>query len=51
MDFAAKQVFFLFFAIHLPPVEEGEFLLYIMLNVSRETLEIVIKNKHEIEIS
>ena len=23
---------FLFFAIHLPPVEEGEFLLYIMLN-------------------
>ena len=30
----AKQVFFLFFAIHLPPVEEGEFLLYIMLNDS-----------------
>ena len=24
---------FLFFAIHLPPVEEGEFLLYIMLNI------------------
>ena len=24
---------FLFFAIHLPPVEEGEFLLYIMLKV------------------
>ena len=31
MDLATKQVFFLFFAIHLPPVEEGEFLLYIML--------------------
>ena len=25
----------LFFAIHLPPVEEGEFLLYIMLNESK----------------
>ena len=24
---------FLFFTIHLPPVEEGEFLLYIMLNI------------------
>ena len=31
MDFATKQVFFFIFAIHLPPVEEGEFLLYIML--------------------
>ena len=31
MDLTTKQVFFLFFAIHLPPVEEGEFLLYIML--------------------
>ena len=31
MDLIFKQVFFLFFAIHLPPVEEGEFLLYIML--------------------
>ena len=31
MDFIAKQVFFLFFAIHLPPVEEGEFFLYIIL--------------------
>jgi len=31
MDLATKQAFFLFFAIHLPPVEEGEFLLYIML--------------------
>ena len=33
MDLATKQAFFLFFAIHLPPVEEGEFLLYIMLNI------------------
>ena len=32
MDLTTKQAFFLFFAIHLPPVEEGEFLLYIMLN-------------------
>ena len=32
MDFIIEQVFFLLFAIHLPPVEEGEFLLYIMLN-------------------
>ena len=32
MDFIIEQVFFFhFFAIHLPPVEEGEFLLYIML--------------------
>ena len=31
MDLTTKQAFFLFFAIHLPPVEEGEFLLYIML--------------------
>ena len=31
MDLATKHAFFLFFAIHLPPVEEGEFLLYIML--------------------
>ena len=32
MDFIIEQVFFsVFFAIHLPPVEEGEFLLYIML--------------------
>ena len=29
MDFIIEQVFFFhFFAIHLPPVEEGEFLLY-----------------------
>ena len=27
------SVLFYFFAIHLPPVEEGEFLLYIMLNL------------------
>ena len=33
MDLATKQAFFLFFAIHLPPVEEGEFLLYIMLKL------------------
>ena len=34
MDFIIEQVFFFhFFAIHLPPVEEGEFLLYIMLNI------------------
>ena len=33
MDFIIEQVFFFhFFAIHLQPVEEGEFLLYIMLN-------------------
>ena len=33
MDFIIEQAFFFhFFAIHLPPVEEGEFLLYIMLN-------------------
>ena len=33
MDFIIEQVFFFhFFAIHLPLVEEGEFLLYIMLN-------------------
>ena len=31
MNRAAEQVFFLFFAIHLPPAEEGEFLLCIML--------------------
>ena len=31
MDFIIEQVFFYLFAIHLPPVEEGEFLLYIML--------------------
>ena len=34
MDFIIEQVFFsVFFTIHLPPVEEGEFLLYIMLNI------------------
>ena len=26
---------FFYFAIHLPPVEEGEFLLYILLNTLR----------------
>ena len=32
MNRIAEQVFFsVFFAIHLPPIEEGEFLLYIML--------------------
>ena len=35
MDPTAKQAFFLFFAIHLPPVEEGEFLLYIMLKMQK----------------
>ena len=38
MDLATKQTFFLFFAIHLPPVEEGEFLLYIMLNFNASLL-------------
>ena len=34
MNRIAEQVFFsVFFAIHLPPIEEGEFLLYIMLNI------------------
>ena len=34
MNCIVEQVFFFcFFAIHLPPVEEGEFLLYIMLNI------------------
>ena len=33
MNRIAERVFFsVFFAIHLPPIEEGEFLLYIMLN-------------------
>ena len=36
MDFIIEQVFFFhFFAIHLPPVEEGEFLLYIMLKYNK----------------
>nr|DAK88107.1 MAG TPA: hypothetical protein [Caudoviricetes sp.] len=34
MNRIAEQVFFsVFFAIHLPPIEEGEFLLYIMLKL------------------
>ena len=39
MDLATKQAFFLFFAIHLPPVEEGEFLLYIMLKRDMDAVE------------
>ena len=39
MDHIAEQVFFLFFAIHLPPVEEGEFLLYIMLKPHSDSEE------------
>ena len=39
MDFIIEQVFFFhFFAIHLPPVEEGEFLLYIMLKESPDNV-------------
>ena len=35
MNRVAEQVFFsVFFAIHLPPIEEGEFLLYIMLKLT-----------------
>lgn len=30
---------FLFFTIHLPPVEEGEFLLYIMLKRDMDAVE------------
>ena len=31
-------VFYMFFSIHLPPVEEGEFLLYIMLKMIKRTM-------------
>ena len=35
MDCIIEQVFsFYFYAIHLPPAEEGEFLLYIMLKLT-----------------
>ena len=43
MDLTTKQAFFLFFAIHLPPVEEGEFLLYIMLKAWIS--EMILENK------
>ena len=39
MNRIAEQVFFCFFAIHLPPVEEGEFLLYIMLKSRTDRAE------------
>ena len=39
MDLATKQAFFLFFAIHLPPVEEGEFLLTFVKIENRKHLE------------
>ena len=32
-------VFYMFFSIHLPPVEEGEFLLYIMLNQNNDNMK------------
>ena len=38
MDPTTKQAFFLFFAIHLPPVEEGEFLLYYVKNGTKYSL-------------
>jgi hypothetical protein len=38
MNRIAEQAFFsVFFAIHLPPIEEGEFLLYIMLKKQEES--------------
>ena len=37
MNLIVEQVFFsAFFAIHLPPIEEGEFLLYIMLKLDKK---------------
>ena len=47
MDLATKQAFFLFFAIHLPPVEEGEFLLYIMLKCfNASTIALSLSSGH-----
>lgn len=41
MNRVAEQVFFsVFFAIHLPPIEEGEFLLcYVKINNNTSSLE------------
>mgnify|MGYP003285266570 CR=1 FL=1 len=38
MNHITEQAFFFLFAIHLPPVEDGEFLLYIMLNFTTRPL-------------
>ena len=47
MDLTTKQAFFLFFAIHLPPVEEGEFLLYIMLKCfNTSTIALSLSSGH-----
>ena len=65
MDLTTKQMFFLFFAIHLPPVllftpftvtwcvnsnppvEEGEFLLYIMLKCfNASTIALYLSSGH-----
>ena len=50
MNHITEQVFFFLFAIHLPPVEDGEFLLYIMLNYAflHENLKDCLREKTQL---
>ena len=51
MNRIAEQVFFsVFFAIHLPPIEEGEFLLYIMLKKIQIASQFsMLQKQHQME--